>query len=69
MATLDCTVESGTPVVGYEWTIDGSVVVISTQSEISVTDTGSYTCLAINSFGSDEATSIVTGGLIFLIFS
>lgn len=65
---LNCTVQSGTPVVEYQWTRDGSAAIISTEVILNVIVPGSYTCLATNAFGQDTATSIITGGLIIVLF-
>ena len=59
-ARLDCTVESGSPVVEYRWTRNFSPEIDITRI-ITVDMAGSYTCDATNDFGDDDATSIVIG--------
>ena len=64
-AMLNCTVVSGTPEVVYEWTVGDSPKVISREPIYNVTNPGTYNCRAINDFGVDMATSVVTGGLCY----
>ena len=61
---LVCTVQSGTPVVRYEWRADSSSTVLSTEETYTVTQVGSYQCVAINDFGQDMATSRIIGELV-----
>ena len=61
---LVCTVQSGTPVVLYEWRVDGSSTVVSTEETYTVTQTGNYECVATNDFGQDMATSRIIGELV-----
>ena len=64
-AILDCTVQSGSPEVSYEWTRD-FIFHISTDVRIMVDMPGNYTCNATNDFGYDAATSVVIGALFSL---
>lgn len=61
-AEFDCTVQSGSPVVMYEWTRNFSPEV-DTDPMILVDMVGSYTCIATNNFGNDTETSVVIGAL------
>ena len=60
---INCVVIAGTPPIDYSWTREPSSTVISENSTLTVTQTGTYTCTANNSFGSDNASTNVFGML------
>ena len=57
---IDC-VAMGTHPITYTWTRQPNSAVIGTNSTLTVTQTGIYTCTATNAFGSDNASSTVFG--------
>ena len=64
---IDCVAISGTPPIDYSWTREPSSTVISKNSTLTVSQTGTYICTANNSFGSDNASTNVFGMLGYIL--
>lgn len=59
---LNCSLRSGTRPVMYEWSRDGETIPVPSPAHLlRVNKPGNYSCMIMNSFGHDIASSLVGG--------
>ena len=59
---INCSLRAGTRPVMYEWTRDGKAIPPPSPAHIlHVNRPGNYSCMVMNSFGRDFASSVVRG--------